>query len=175
MAVSTESAMSVAALAQEYLDAVARGDGVAAAERYFHPDVRYTVNGPASTAEGVALPTLSAELHAALPWLGTYQGLDEVSAFLTHMHSNLEVTGFGPRQIVGDDNRAAVFGWFGLRSRADGRHVRVAFSVLLEGRDGKIARYQFLENTFDVSLAFRTAGTWTFETDGSRRTVPTER
>lgn len=91
------------------------------------------------------------------------------------MHSNLDVTGFGPREIVGDDQRAAVFGWFGLRSRPTGRDVRIIFSVLVEAREGKIARYQFLENTFDVSLTFRSGGSWAFQTDGKITTVPTER
>lgn len=166
---------SVAALAGEYLDAVTRGEGAAAAERRFHPEIVYIVNGPPSPAEAVDLPALSRELHLALPWLGMYRGLDEVRVFLTHMHSNLDVTGFGPREIVGDDQRAAVFGWFGLRSRPAGREVRIAFSVLVEERDGKIARYQFLENTFDVSLAFRSGGSWAFQTDGKTTTVPNER
>jgi ketosteroid isomerase-like protein len=166
---------SVAALAGEYLDAVTRGEGAAAAERYFHPEIVYVVNGPPEPNQAVDLPALSSELHAALPWLGIYRGLDQVRSFLTHMHSNLDVTGFGRREIVGDDERAAVFGWFGLRSRATGREVRIAFSVLVEERDGKIARYQFLENTFDVSLAFRSSGAWAFETDGKTTTVPTER
>jgi hypothetical protein len=116
----------------------------------------------------------SSELYSALPWLGIYRGLGEVRAFLTHMHANLAVTGFGPREIVGDDQRAAVFGWFGLRSRPAGREGRIAFSVLVEGRAGKIARYQFLENTFDVSLAFRAGGSWALQTDGQTTTVPTE-
>jgi ketosteroid isomerase-like protein len=166
---------SVAELAGEYLEAVARGEGAAAAERYFHPEITYIVNGPPSPAEAVDLPALSSELHSALPWLGMYRGLDEVRAFLAHMHSNLDVTGVGPREIVGDDQRAAVFGWFGLRSRTADREVRIAFSVLVEGRDGKITRYQFLENTFDVSLAFRSGGPWTFQTDGETTTVPAER
>jgi ketosteroid isomerase-like protein len=175
MGVNTEAGSSVAALAGEYLDAVTRGEGVAAAERYFHGDIVYIVNGPPSPSQVVDLPPLSRELHSALPWLGMYRGLDDVRAFLRHMHSNLDVTGFGPREIVGDDERAAVFGWFGLRSRADGREVRIAFSVLVEARDGKIARYQFLENTFDVSLAFRSGGSWAFQTDGTTKTVPSER
>ena len=91
------------------------------------------------------------------------------------MHSNLDVTGFGPRAIVGDDQRAAVFGWFSLRSRPAGREVRSAFSVLLEQLDGKIARYRFLENTFDVALAFRDGGSWAMHTDGNTKTVPAER
>jgi uncharacterized protein len=166
---------SVATLAEEYLDAVSRKEGAAAAERYFHPEILYVVNGPPVLGEGVALPALSSELHSALPWLGSYRGLDEVRAFLAHMHANLDVTAFGPREIVGDEEHAAVFGWFELRSRPSGRKARIAFSLLLEARDGKIARYQFLENTFDVALAFRSAGSWTMQTDGNTTPVPAER
>jgi hypothetical protein len=46
---------------------------------------------------------------------------------------------------------------------------------LVEAREGKIGRYHFLESTFDVSLAFRTGGSWAFQTDGKTTTVPTER
>jgi ketosteroid isomerase-like protein len=166
---------SIARIAGEYLDAVTRGEGVAAAERYFHPDVVYIVNGPPASAGAVELPALSGELRSALPWLGIYRGLDEVRAFLTHMHANLDVSALGPREIIGDERRAAVFGWFGLRSRLTGREARIAFSVLVEGQRGKIARYQFLENTFDVSLVFRSGGSWTFQTDDNTTTVPTER
>jgi ketosteroid isomerase-like protein len=114
-------------------------------------------------------------LHSALPWLGSYRGLDEMRAFLGHMHANLDVTAFGPREIVGDQEHAAVFGWFELRSRPSGRKARIAFSLLLEANDGKIARYQFLENTFDVALAFRSAGSWAMQTDGKTTNVPAER
>jgi hypothetical protein len=171
---TTKSDSSVARLAWDYLDAVTSGEGAAAAERYFHPEIVYIVNGPPASDETVDLPALSGELQSALPWLGIYRGLDEVCAFLAHMHSNLDVTALGPRQIVGDDQRAAVFGWFGLRSRLTGREARIAFSAMVEGRHGKIARYHFLENTFDVSLAFRSGGSWTFQTDGNTTTVPTE-
>ena len=175
MGVITGSASSVASLAEAYLDAVSRGEGIGAAERYFHPEIVYVVNGPPLPVDGLALPAISSGLHSGLPWLGLYRGLDQVRAFLTHMHSNLDVTGFGPREIVGDDQRAAVFGWFGLRSKPAGREVRSAFSVLVEQRDGKIARYQFLENTFDVTLAFRSGGSWVIETDGNAKPVPAER
>lgn len=175
MGVNAEASASVASLAEAYLDAVSRGEGAAAAERYFHQDIIYIVNGPLVPVDGVALPSLSSELHTGLPWLGMYRGLAEVRAFLAHMHANLDVTGFGPWEIVGDDERAAVFGWFGLRSRPNGREIRSAFSVLLERRDGKIGRYQFLENTFDVALAFRGGGSWAIQADGTTKTVPPER
>jgi ketosteroid isomerase-like protein len=173
--VTSDGRPSVAALAEEYLDALGRGESVAAAERYFHPEILYVVNGPPALGDDVGLPALSSELHSALPWLGSYRGLDEVRAFLARMHANLDVTAFGPREIVGDNERAAVFGWFELRSRPSGRKARIAFSLLLEARDGKIARYQFLENTFDVALAFRSAGSWTMQTDGNTTSVPAER
>jgi hypothetical protein len=166
--------VSLASLAKAYLDAVIRGEGVAAAERYFHRDIIYLVNGPPRPVDGLALPSLSSELHVGLPWLGMYRGLDQVRGFLAHMHANLDVTGFGPLEIVGDDQRAAMFGSFGLRPRPAGREVRSAFSVLLDQRDGKIARYQFLENTFDVALAFRSGGSWAIQTDGTTKTVPPE-
>jgi ketosteroid isomerase-like protein len=175
MGVRSEAGSAIAALTGGYLDAVTRGEGAAAAERYFHPDIIYIVNGPHSSSEAVNLPALSRDLHSALPWLGIYRGLDEVRAFLTHMHANLDVVGFGPREVVGGDKRAAVFGWFGLRPRPARREVRIAFSVLVEEREGKIGRYQFLENTFDVSRAFRSGGSWAFRTDGKTTTVPSER
>jgi len=175
MGLRAEAGSSVAAVAEAYLDGVGRGEGIAAAERCFHPDIVYTVNGPRSRTDGLALPALTGELHTALPWLGSYRGLDQVRTFLAHMHSNLDVTGFGPREIVGDHERAAVFGSFRLRPRPAGRETRIAFSLLLEGRGGKIARYQFLENTFDVAVAFRSGGSWSFQTDGTTTTVPAER
>jgi ketosteroid isomerase-like protein len=172
---TNEDRKSVAALAEEYLDAVSRKESGAAAERYFHPEILYVVDGPRLATDGVGLPALSRELHSALPWLGSYRGLDDVRAFLAHMHANLDVTAFGPREIVGDDEHAAVFGWFELRSRPSGRKARIAFSLLLEARDGRIARYQFLENTFDVALAFRSAGAWAMQADGKTTNVPAER
>jgi hypothetical protein len=173
--VRAERHSSVAALADVYLDAVGRGEGVAAAERYFHPDIVYVVNGPRSPTEALSVPALSRELHSALPWLGIYHGLDEVRTFLLHMHANLEVTGFGPREIVGAGEQAAVFGWFGLRSRVLGSEARIAFSLLVQGREGKIGHYCFLENTFDVALAFRSGGSWAIQTDGATTKVPAER
>ena len=174
MGLEADPGSSVAALAEEYLDAVSRGDGAAAAERYFHPEILYAVNGPQSRGRALPLPALSSELHSALPWLGVYRGLDEVRGFLAHMHANLDVTAFGPREIVGDNERAAVFGWFSLRPRGVEREVRIAFSLLVQAREGKIARYQFLENTFDVALAFRAAGSWAMQTDGKTTAVPAE-
>lgn len=64
MAMNRCATWSVAALAEAYLDAVSRGEAIAAAERYFHPDVVYVINGPPASVEGLALPALSSALHS---------------------------------------------------------------------------------------------------------------
>jgi glyoxylase-like metal-dependent hydrolase (beta-lactamase superfamily II) len=73
--------------------------------------------------------------------------------------------------VISEGNRAAVFGWFELKATS-GRFAKIGFSVNVETRDGLIVKYHFLENTFDVASAFRTAGDWTIETDGSSKAVP---
>jgi glyoxylase-like metal-dependent hydrolase (beta-lactamase superfamily II) len=53
-----------------------------------------------------------------------------------------------------------------------GPTVKIGFSINVESRNGRIVKYHFLENTFDVASAFRTAGSWTIETDGTAKSVP---
>jgi hypothetical protein len=40
------------------------------------------------------------------------RGREAVKKFLAHMHRNLEVTAFGPREEISEGNKAAAFGWF---------------------------------------------------------------
>jgi ketosteroid isomerase-like protein len=154
-----------------YLDAVIRRDA-SAIDRYFHPDVEYMVNGTPSRDSTGVLPPVSAECHTALPWLGIYHGREALKAFFEHLHRNLQVTTFGPREIISDGNKAAAFGWFRLHALPTGRTADISYSILFELRDGLIVRYHFLENTLDVANAFRAGGTWLIDTDGRRRGIP---
>ena len=72
-----------------YLDAVIRQDA-SVVERFFAPDVEYVVNGTPTPDPAGVLPPISAECHAALPWLGVHRGQEAVKEFLAHMHRNLE-------------------------------------------------------------------------------------
>jgi hypothetical protein len=56
-----------------YLDAVVRKDD-SVVERFFAPDVEYMVNGAAVLDPDGVLPPVSADCHAALPWLGLHRG-----------------------------------------------------------------------------------------------------
>src|SRR5579864_2372211 len=171
VSVSTQSNPELIAA---YLDAVMHKDA-SVVERFFAPDVEYMVNGtPAPDPAGV-LPPISAECHAALPWLGVHRGQEAVKEFLAHMHRNLEVTAFGPREVISEGNKAAAFGWFRLRALSSGRTMDISYSILFELRAGLIVRYHFIENTFDVAGAFRASGSWLIDTDGAKHDVPPTR
>jgi hypothetical protein len=42
------------------------------------------------------------------------------------MHRNLEVTAFGPRELISEGNKAAAFGWFRLHALSTGRTVDIS-------------------------------------------------
>jgi ketosteroid isomerase-like protein len=153
-----------------YLDAVVRKDA-SVVDRFFAPDVEYMVNGTASPDPGGVLPPISTDCHKALPWLGLHRGRRAVKKFLDHMHRNLEVTAFGPREVISEGNKAAAFGWFRLHALTE-RTVDISYSIRFELCDGLIVKYHFLENTFDVASAFQLGGEWLLETDGIKHRVP---
>lgn len=113
-------AQSNAELIAAYLEAVIRRDA-SAVDRYFDPNVEYMVNGTPSRDPKSFLPPISAECHRALPWLGVYHGREALKGFLAHMHRNLEVAAFGPREVISEGNKAAAFGWFRLHALSTDR------------------------------------------------------
>lgn len=162
---------SSAELVGSFFQDFAQGD-LTAIDRYFTPDVEYTVIGPPSAQAGVNLPPLTPEALSALPWIGTYRGRDGVREFLAHLLRNIEVMGFGPQEVFAEGDRAAVFGWFHYRARSTGGEIKSAYSIQITIRDGQIARYHFLENTYAVAAAFRTGGRWDIDNDGRQRSLP---
>ena len=63
-----------------FLDAVIRKDA-SAVDRYFAPDVEYMVNGAPEPDTAGALPPISEDCRAALPWLGLYYGQGGAQGF----------------------------------------------------------------------------------------------
>ena len=153
---------SNAQIVAAYLDAVLRKDH-SAVERFFDPKVEYFVNGTSQRDAELRLPPISPELEAALPWLGHHSGHEGVKTFLETLHANLDVTAYGPREVISEGDKAAAFGWFRLHALTTGRTIDIAYAILFALRGGKIVRCQFLENTFDVAAAFRSGGEWRVE------------
>lgn len=168
------AAQSNSKLIAAYLDAVIRKDA-SVVDRCFHPNVEYMVNGTPVPDPAGMLPPISTECHTALPWLGIYHGREALKGFLGHMHRNLEVTAFGPREVISEGDKAAAFGWFRLRALSTGRIADISYSIRFELLDGLIFKYHFLENTFDVAAAFRATGSWLMDTDGAKHNVPSAR
>ena len=154
-----------------YLDAVMRKDA-SVVDHFFAPDVEYMVNGTSLPDPAGVLPPISAGCRNALPWLGLHRAREAVKKFLAHMHRNLEVTAFGPREVISEGNKAAASGWFRLHALSTGRTVDVSYSIRFELQDALIVKYHFLENTFDVATAFHSGGQWLLETDGAKHRVP---
>jgi len=166
-------AQSNSELIASYLDAVIRKDA-SAVDRFFATDVEYMVNCTPIADPAGALPPISTDCCTALPWVGMHKGKEAVKEFLTHMHRNLEVTAFGPREVISEGNKAAAFGWFQPHALSTGRTADIAYAIRFELRNGLIVRYHFLENTFDVAAAFRSSGEWCLDTDGAKHTVPSQ-
>ena len=103
-----------------------------------------------------------------------HKGTEAVKEFLAHMHRSLEVTAFGPREVISEGNKAAAFGWFRLRALSTGRTADITYAIRFELGDGLIVRYYFLENTFDVAAAFRSGGQARLDTDGAKHTLPSQ-
>src|SRR5579863_4626545 len=163
--------ISNADIVASYLDAILRRDSTAV-DHYFDPDVEYIVNGTSDRDAEKVLPPISEECRQALPWLGLHRGRGQVKSFLECLQRNLDVTAYGPRQVVSEGNRAAAFGWFRLHALSTGRTVDIAYSIFFELRDGRFIKYHFLENTFDVASAFRAGGVWELEREGIIHRVP---
>ena len=154
-----------------YLDAVIRKDA-AVVDRYFDPNVdiwsmeRWRRSGWHRYRR--FRPMSRARFHG---WESTAAGR-LLKAFLAHMHRNLEVTAFGPREVISrrrQGGRIRMVPAPRLVDRPDRGHF---LFDLFELRDGLIVKYHFLENTFDVAAAFRCGGSWLIATDGAERHVP---
>ena len=171
MSAETSAPRTNAEIVAAYLDAVLHGDA-RAIDRFFHPEIEYVVNGAAVRDAAGRLPPISRELCEALPWLGLRRGRTEVHAFFDCLHRNLDVTAYGPREVISEGTRAAAFGWFRLRARPTGRIVDIPYSAFLELKDTLIIKYHFLESTFDVVSAFRCGGDWRIEREGEIHAVP---
>jgi ketosteroid isomerase-like protein len=146
-------------IVQNFFAAFAQRD-LSAIDRYFAPDVVYTVIG-----------TQSPETVTAIPWIGEYHKREGAKEFLAHLLRNIEIIGFGSQEFIEQGDMVAVFGTFMYRATSTGKRFDSNYAIKIKIRDGLIAEYFFHENTYAVAEAFRQSGTWEIENDGQRRTV----
>jgi ketosteroid isomerase-like protein len=123
-------------------------------------DVEYLVNGDPSDS------------ISAIPWGGRFQGHDGFRKFVAGFGASIEVLEITPQQYIAQDDAVAVFGHFKYRARPTQKIFESNFAINIKVRDGKIARYHFFEDTYNIVVAFRHGGSWDIENDGRRRNLP---
>jgi hypothetical protein len=128
----------------------------------------------AADAVYVSLNYENAELAQILPWAGTHHGPSSFTDALGMMFTWWANEQFGPTDIVGDDERAAVFGTFRYRSHTLDKVVTSPFAILVRVSNGLITYLQFMEDTYATAASFRSAVSWTVHGDptGQPKEVP---
>jgi ketosteroid isomerase-like protein len=90
-----------------------------------------------------------------LPWIGRKTGRQAIEDFVRDIRAMTEPVGFDVEDILASDSRAAIVGALQTRIKATGRITATQFAIILTIVDGAVARFQMLEDSFDVSKAAR--------------------
>lgn len=159
MTTSSVNPQNSTEIVRSFFEAFSRKD-LSAIDRYFAPDVVYTVIGTSAKAT-----------KAAIPWIGEYHGREGAKEFIAHLQRNIEIIGFGEQEFIEQEEKIAVFGTFMYRATSTGKRFDSHYAIKIKMRDGLIAEYFFHEDTYAVAKAFRQSGTWEIENDGQLKTV----
>lgn len=95
--------------------------------------------------------------EGALPWIGRKTGRQAFTRFLRDLRELTEPLSFEVDDILAGDDRAAIIGALGTRIKATGRIIESQFAIVLTIADGRVTRFQMLEDSFAVSRAARHA------------------
>jgi uncharacterized protein len=91
----------------------------------------------------------------ALPWIGRRRGRTAVADFLRGVRTKTEPVRFDITEILASDARAVIVGEFATRIKATGKMIECDIAIILTVKEGLIARFQMLEDSFAVSKAAR--------------------
>jgi ketosteroid isomerase-like protein len=91
----------------------------------------------------------------ALPWIGRRTGRVAVLDFIRGTRRLIERVRFDVPGILADEDRAVIFGDLASKVNATGKMLESPFALILSVSEGKITRFQMLEDTFAVSRAAR--------------------
>jgi uncharacterized protein len=117
-------------VAQQLLASIAAGDDPETIAEFFSADVKFEIVGDVG----------------ALPWIGRKTGRSAISDFMRDVQG-----------VLADEKHAVIFGELASRVNATGKLIESPFALILDvnAADGKITRFQMLEDTFAVSRAAR--------------------
>jgi ketosteroid isomerase-like protein len=90
---------------------------------------------------------------AAFPWIGIKVGRQAFSRFVRDQRELLISNTFRVDDILVSDARAVILGELSGTVRKSGKTVATYFAIILTISNGKVGRFQMLENSFAASQA----------------------
>ena len=142
------------AVVKEFLENTAPDKVDAAAKRLVAPDATY-----------ISLTFDNPELKRIEPWAGRSTGPEGFSSTFARVAKYWKIEDFKVTDMFGAGENVAVFGTFTYRSVAVGTTFSSPFSIHAKVKNGKIAYFQFMEDTYASASSFRQSGSWTVKTD----------
>jgi ketosteroid isomerase-like protein len=126
-------------IAQQLLSGIGEGKAPDALAAMFAEDLRFEIQGD----DGV------------LPWIGRKTGRQAAADFFREIRLLTEPVKFEVEDILGSPNRAVIVGELATRIKSSGKENHTQFAIILTISGGKIARFQMLEDSFDLSRTVR--------------------
>jgi uncharacterized protein len=127
------------AIAQQLLAGIGEGRPPETLAAMFAEDLRFEIQGD----DGV------------LPWIGHKTGRRAAADFFRDIRTLTEPVKFEVEDIMGSTGRAVIVGELATRIKSSGKMVNTQFAIVLTISGDKIARFQMLEDSFDLSRTVR--------------------
>jgi ketosteroid isomerase-like protein len=129
------------AIAKNLLDGIAGGQDPNTIAALFDNDLVFEIQGD----DGV------------LPWIGRKTGRQAIADFIRDNRALTEPISFDVEDILASECRAAIVGALRTRINATDKIIATQFAIILTISEGRISRFQMLEDSFAVSQAANAA------------------
>lgn len=91
-----------------------------------------------------------------IPWIGPWEGKEAIFAFLGVFSANFETTKWENEDFFASGDTAAVFGRMNATMTETGKEVgEFTFALRAKVRDGKVVLWNWFEDSFAVSEAYK--------------------
>ena len=136
---TTMSQVNNVAIAQELLAGIGAGKDPETLAAMFAEDLRFEIQGD----DGV------------LPWIGHKTGRQAAADFFRDIRELTQPVKFEVEDILGSATRAVIVGELATLIKSSGKTVNTQFAIVLTIAGDRIARFQMLEDSFDLSRTVR--------------------
>lgn len=90
-----------------------------------------------------------------VPWIGPWNGKEEIFGFLGVFSANFETTLWENEDAFASGDTAAVFGRMNARMTESGKDVgEFRFGLRAKVRDGQVVMWNWFEDSFAISAAY---------------------